>query len=233
MEEQVQQNDEIEIDLVELFHVLISKAGIILLCTVIGAVAAFGVTSFLMTPKYTSSASVYIFSENSLTTTSDVQLGSSLTEDFILLAKSRPVIESVIENLNLDDDYETIANSIDVTNPEESHFLQISVTNTDPELAADIANEMAVAVKKQLEEIMPTGSPSIVEDAIVTEEPSSPSIPKNTLIGALAGFVLAAAAVIVLHLMDDTIKNEDDVKRYLNANTLAAIPLSKETKGKH
>ena len=55
---------------------------------------------------------------------------------------------------------------------------------------------------------------------------------KNTMLGALLGAVLAAGLIIVLYLMDDTIKDEDDVKKYLQMNTLAALPMEKRRRGK-
>ena len=56
--------------------------------------------------------------------------------------------------------------------------------------------------------------------------PSSLSLVKNTAIGALLA-LLAIAVIVIRHLMDDTIKTEEDVKKYLELNVLAAVPLEK------
>lgn len=227
MENQVQK-DEVEIDLLELAHVLWRKWWAIFLCMVIGVVVAFGGTKFLMTPKYTASSMIYILSERTeATTMSDVQIGASLAQDFIILGKSRPVVEPVIEKLNLDMTYGEVVEEIGIENPDGSHILKISVTDPDAELAADISNEIAEAMKKQIAEVMGTDLPNSVEEASVPEEPSSPNTMKNVLLGGLLGAVLAAAAIILLYVLDDTIKNEDDVKRYLQLNTLAALPVEK------
>ena len=70
--------------------------------------------------------------------------------------------------------------------------------------------------------------PTIVEKAVVPEHPSSPNLIKNILSGALAGLILAMGLVILRFLMDDTIKTEEDVVKYLNLNTLAALPVDRK-----
>ena len=225
------QNDEMVIDLLELFYVLMNKLWIIILCGVVGAVVAFSGTKLLITPQYTASSMIYILSETtSITSLADIQLGASLAEDFIVIGKSRPVIERVIRQLDLETNYEELASTISIVNKTDTHILTISVTNPDPELAADISNTLAENIKEQIADIMGTEEPNTVEEAVVPTKPSSPSTMKNALIGGALGVLLVSAVIILLHLLDDTIKNEEDVKKYLGLNTLAAIPLEKRSK---
>lgn len=229
METQIQNNDEMEIDLLELAHALLRKWWAIAICFVVGIVAAFGGTKLLVTPQYTASSMIYILSEStSITSLADVQIGASLAQDFMIIGKSRPVVEAVIRQLDLDAEYQTVAGSINIENPEDSHILKISVTNPDPELAADISNTVAKITKTQIAEVMGTEEPNMLETAIVPTAPSSPNVMKNTVLGGMLGAVLAAAVIIMLYLLDDTIKNADDVKKYLEMNTLAAIPSEKK-----
>ena len=74
---------------------------------------------------------------------------------------------------------------------------------------------------------MTTDKPNIVENAVTPKSPSSPNTKKNTALGALAGAFLAIAILVLRHLMNDTIQTEEDVRKYLNLHTLAAIPLEK------
>lgn len=230
MEEKLQKrNEEMEIDLLEIANVLLRKLWVLVLCLILGAAAAFGGTKLLITPQYTATSMIYILSEStSITSLTDLQLGTSLTGDFIALSKSRPVVEQVIKKLDLDTDYGTMVNNIVIENPADTHLLKISATNPDPELAAEISNAMAEAVKEQIAEVMNTDKPNTVENAIVPGAPSSPNVKKNTVMGGMLGAMAAAAVIILLYMLDDTIKNEDDVKKYLQMNTLAAIPLEKK-----
>lgn len=232
MEKQIHQNEDV-IDLLDLGRALLRKWWAIALCLVIGAVAAFGGTKLLITPQYTATSMIYILSEStSITSMADIQIGDSLAQDFMIIGKSRPVVEKVIKQLDLNASYEAVASTIVFENPADSHILKISVTNPDPKLAADISNAMAEVTRAQIADVMGTDEPNTLEEAIVPVSPTSPNTMKNTMMGALLGAVLAAGLIIVLYLMDDTIKDEDDVKKYLQMNTLAALPMEKRRRGK-
>lgn len=232
MEKQIHQNEDV-IDLLDLGRALLRRWWAIALCLVIGAAAAFGGTKLLITPQYTATSMIYILSEStSITSLADVQIGDSLAQDFMIIGKSRPVVEKVIKRLDLDASYEAVSKTITFENPTDSHILKISVTNPDPKLAADISNAVAEVTRAQIADVMGTDEPNTLEEAIVPVSPSSPNTMKNTMLGALLGAVLAAGLIIVLYLMDDTIKDEDDVKKYLQMNTLAALPMEKRRRGK-
>ena len=51
---------------------------------------------------------------------------------------------------------------------------------------------------------------------------------KNVLLGFLLGLVLSAGTVIVLTIMDDSIKSEEDVEKYLEIPVLASVPDRKD-----
>jgi capsular polysaccharide biosynthesis protein len=130
----IQLEEDDEIDFAELFFVLKKNIIAIALCAIIGATAAFAYTINFMTPIYTSSSMIYIFSKTtSITTAADLQLGSQLTVDFEILGTSRPVLEKVIMNLGLDTTYEDLLHIVDIENPKDSRIIRITVENPDPE----------------------------------------------------------------------------------------------------
>lgn len=228
MEEQhmIHTDDEIEIDLREIAGLLLRKLKILILFLILGGLIAGSVTRFLITPQYTGTSMIFILTKTtSVTSLADIQLGSELTTDFVMLATSRPTLERVIDELDLTEEPKELQEMITVSNPADTRILQIDVSNPDPQLAADISNALADATADAVADIMSTDRPSIVEEAVVPEAPSSPSLMKNTMLGAMAGLFLAMAIVILRFLMDDTIKTEDDVAKYLNLNTLAALPV--------
>lgn len=226
--QKVQPDDEMEIDLLELFQVLLQKAWVIILCMVIGAGLAFGGTKMLLTPKYSASSQIYILTKTtSVTSLADIQMGAQLTVDFEVLAKSRPVVEEVIDELNLDYTYEELVSTITTQNPSDTRILKMTVENEDPNLAKEIANAMAEVTAERVAYIMTTDKPKIVEEAVTPEKPSSPSTVKNTALGGILGAVLAMGIIVIIYLMNDTIQTEEDVRKYLDLNTLAALPLEK------
>lgn len=219
-------NDEIEIDLLELLYLLKTRLWIILLTMVILASGTGLVSSFLITPMYQSTAKLYILTKStSITSLADIQLGTQLTQDYMILIKSRPVVTQVIDNLELDMTYEELVNIITISNVSNTRILAIQAEYPDAYMAKRIVDEFAQVSRTQIAKIMDTAEPTIVEDGYASPSPSSPNIRKNVLIAAVIGAVLSAGVIIVLHLMDDTLKTSEDVEKYLGLTTLGLIPI--------
>lgn len=228
MEKKRNDNEEMEIDLLELLMVMKKHLAAILLAGIVGLVIMFAYTSFLATPLYSASSMMYVMPDNSnsmnSSTLSDMQVGQQLTSDYSSMIKSRSFMEDVIKKLNLTIDYQQLLEKVEVTNPTSSRILQVTVNDPNPQTAADIANEVASVAESKLKEITGMQAIKIYEEAAVPDRPSSPSLKKNCALGLLAGIVLAMAVVTILYLLDDTIKTEDDIEKYLGMTTLAVLP---------
>lgn len=228
MEKKRNDNEEMEIDLLELLMVMKKHLSAILLAGIVGLVIMFAYTSFLVTPLYSASSMMYVMPDNSnsmnSSTLSDMQVGQQLTSDYSSMIKSRSFMEDVIKKLNLTIDYQQLLEKVEVTNPTSSRILQVTVNDPNPQTAADIANEMTSVAESKLKEITGMQAIKIYEEAAVPDRPSSPSLKKNCALGLLAGFVLAMAVITILYLLDDTIKTEDDIEKYLGMTTLAVLP---------
>ncbi len=224
------ERDEIEIDLLELFFVLWRHILIILGVSVVCALCGFLVSKFLIAPTYESTTKIYILNKNdsSSVTYSDVQLGTQLTKDYAELINSRYVIEAVIEDLSLDIEYNALVNKITVDTPSDTRIVSITVSDHDPELAMNIANSVRENASEHIRNVMDIDAVNVVEEANLPTEKASPSCLKWTLIGGLIGFVIVCAVLIVMYLLDDTIKSSEDVEKYLKLSTLALIPMSED-----
>ena len=92
--------DEMEIDLGALLHVLLRKWWLIAICAFMGGIIALGITAGLLTPMYQSNALLYILNKTtSVTSLADIQIGTELTADFEVIATSKPVIDAAIERI--------------------------------------------------------------------------------------------------------------------------------------
>ena len=220
------QNDDDVIDLVELFYVLWGHAWQIILCLIAGAAIAFAYTYFLVTPLYKATSSIYIVSasNNSVVNLTDLQIGAQLTADYQELMRSRPLLEDVIENLDLDMSTSALSSMITITNTSDTRILKITVTSPDPQESADIANELVNQACIYLPDIMETDEPNLVEEAIPPTYKSSPSYAKNLVLGGLIGAILCCGVLVLRYLMNDTFVTPDDVSRYLGVQPLAVIP---------
>ena len=222
-------DDEIEIDLIELFYALKKHLLVILAAFLAGAVIAGAYTKLLVTPIYSSTSTMLILTkETTLASLADLQIGSQLTSDYSVLITSRPVLQDVIDNLGLDMEYKDLEKNISINNPTDTRILEITVNDPDPETAKNIVDELSSVASEFIGDQMEVVPPKIIEEGEVPTEKTSPSTVKNTAIGAIAGFVIAAGVVVVMTIMDDTIKTEDDVERYLGIPTLSSVPDRKD-----
>lgn len=227
------ENDEIEIDLLELFLALKRKFWIILFITILGGGIAGAFSKFVITPQYKSTAMVYILSkETTLTSLADLQIGSQLTKDYSVIVTSRPVLEDVVEKLELnvidpEFTYKDLEEKITIENPKDTRILSITAEDPDPQMAKAIADAVAETSSSYIGDIMEMIPPKMIEDGEVPLEKSSPSNSKNALIGALGGFVLVCGIIVMEVLMNDTIRTEDDVDKYLGLTVLAMVPARK------
>ena len=219
-------NEEIEIDLLELIRVLFSRLWAIILATALGLGIAAGVTILFIKPVYNSTSILYVLTKStSITSLADIQMGTSLTQDYMVVIKSRPVLEKVIDNLGLDMSYGELRENVTVNNPTNTRFLEITVSTHDAYLSKKIVDELADVSSERMAEVMETQAPNIMDYGQVSNVPASPSLIKNAIVGAMIGFVIACGIIIVMYLLNDSIKTSEDIEKYLGINTLGLIPL--------
>jgi capsular polysaccharide biosynthesis protein len=220
-----------QIDLQELFWVLLGNWRQLLMGLLIGAFLFGAYHTFYIKPVYRADASIFITDTSSVVTISDLQLSSTLTEDYAKIIKSRTVLKEVIEELGLNMTFGQLNNLVSVTNPSGSHIITITVTTSDMELSKNIANALIGVGVDRIYQVMGRGEPTVIdysEMAAVTEIVAS--LRSYMEKGALLGIALVAALIVLRFLTDTTLKTEDDLKNYLNIPVLSVVPYFEEKK---
>ena len=213
-----------EIDLVWLAYALLKKIWLILAVAVVTACITAGYTHFRIEPTYSSTSTMLVLTkETTLTSLTDLQIGSQLTKDYSVLITTRPVLEEVIENLGMKMSYKSLKGKISVENPEDTRLLFISVTMNDPQQAKAVVDELSIVSSEFIGDKMEVTPPKIVEEGEVGSK-NGPSVTKNAMMGFIIGAFLVCVVIIVLELLNDTIQKEEDIDRYLGIPTLAIIP---------
>ena len=226
MEKTQEFDDEIEIDLRELLAVLLSQWLLILVVTVLGGGIAFGISHYMIVPQYESTSQLYVLSKStSITSLADIQTGTSLTNDYMVVVEGRPVLEQVIVNLSLNETYRSLKEKVTSNNPANSRILEITVRDENPAMAKKIADEIADVGSTFIAAKMVQDAPMIIQKGYADGEPVSPNIIKNTLIGAVLGAFLVMAIIVISYLFNDTIMTAEDVEKKLGLNVLGTLPL--------
>ena len=219
------ETEEIEIDLLQLWNAVRHRIWLVLLAGFIVADIAFAITKFLITPMYSSSATMLVVTkETTLSSLADLQLGSQLTNDYEIMITSRPVLQEAIEELGLEISYKRLRNMITISNPNDSRMLIISTLQADPELAKNVVDTVAEISSEYIAEKMEVTAPKIIEEGEVPINQSSPSLLRNTAIGGMLGIIAAVFLICVAVILNDSIQTEDDIERYLQLPVLAVVP---------
>ena len=224
------EGDDFEIDIIELLGAVLSKIWIVIGSAILLAAAAYLFCSFLVTPKYQSTTKIYVINrQNSESLTySDLQSGTQLTKDYQELVTSRPVIEEVKAELGLDIENDHFKKKITVSVPTDTRIVSITAEDTDPYMARAIADSVRISAAKHIANVMNTEAVNVVEEANLPTEISSPKIIRDTVIGGVIGAFIAVMIIVIIYIMDDTIKNPDDVEKYLGLSVLGSIPVLDE-----
>lgn len=231
-EKQFIETDEIEIDLLDLATTLLKKWMWIAGAAIVGFVVAILITKFAITPMYQSKAMLYVLTNTtSVTSVADLQIGTAITGDFEVIATSKPVIDKAIEIIKKEEGIKftrsDIQGMLTVSSLEDTRILVIETTSAKAEHACLVANAIAEATAERMAEITKKDPPTTVEMAEKAKAPISPSMSKNAILGFLIGAVLACGVFVVQYMLNDNIKTEEDIMKYLGESTLASIPYIK------
>lgn len=221
------ENDELEIDLRELVVLLVSRWLLIALTAILFGVMAYAYSKLLVTPQYESMTKIYVINQQSTDTINytELQAGLQLTNDYVVMVESRSVLEQVINSMNLDYTYQGLLDKLTVSAPSNTRIIEITVRDEDPYEAKKIADAIREVAAEKIASVMAIDSVNVMEEGNLAQEPSSPNVMKMTLIGFMAGFVLAVGLVLLNYLLNDSIRTPDDVEKYLGLSTLGSIPL--------
>jgi capsular polysaccharide biosynthesis protein len=213
-----QEENEINIDFVSLFELLLSKIKMIVFVVLVFAVIGALVSSQVLVPKYTASVTFYVNNnKNSVSqnlTYSDLSAASMLVPTYIELIRSKSVLKAVEEKINTGYTSDELAQMISAKEQgDDTQLMVLEVTNSNPENAYLIANAIADIAPTKIVELMDGSSVKVVDYAELPTVPTSPNVPKNTVIAAALGFVLSVGIVLLRYLLETNIKGEDDIKR--------------------
>lgn len=223
------EEQEYEIDLLELLRYFWKRLGILIAILIIGLGIGFTVSKFVLTPMYTSTSMIYIGGSGGGSVSSmlsSLQIGSALTSDYQALATSRPVVDKLIDDFNLDIEYEDMCDRIHTDTPSGTRIMSFAIDDEDPDKAKTMVDELTEMMLQQATEVMATTEPKIIQNGDIPEEPSSPNVLLNTVI---AGFVALLAALVYFtfkFMTSDKINSPADVEQYLGLDNLGSIPMA-------
>lgn len=223
-------NQDVEIDLLQIFRVLWKYAVLILLVGIIFASALFFYARVFIPPKYESNALFYVnnstlsLSSAVKISTGELNAASDLVDTYVAILQSRANMELVIEESGVNYTYEQLRNMVSAKAVNSTGLFRVTVTSTNPEEARQLANVIAVILPEKISDIVANSSVEVVDYAVTPHTRVSPSYFRYAALGLILGVLLSSAIVLLINYLDDVVRNEDVLLQNYDAPVLATIP---------
>lgn len=222
-----------EINLNELFNYYLKRLPIIIVVTVLALILGYLYTKEIQIPMYHGTTTIILVqkqgdNDSSVVTQNEITINEKLVSTYSQIIKSRRVLDQVIDDLDLAMKAGSLSENITVTSVSDTSIIKVTVSDEDKKQAVKIANKVAEVFKEEITEIYNLENVSVVDEAIVENEPYNVSFLKQLVICALVGIVLSCGLIFVMFYFDNTIKNKNEIEEKLNLAVLGEIPVARK-----
>lgn len=214
---------------------------LIVALAILGAGGAYG-AAMTVTPVYQSQASLF-FALSQGSTVSDLNQGSTYTQNQMLsfanLAESSRVLQPVIDELGLDTTPSKLAQDVEVSIPQQTVVLEVQVSSTSAELAAELANAIAASLTDAVSDVASVGGPDdaptiaaqVIDEAVVPQFQALPNKSRDAALGGVVGLLVGLAAAILISFADTRLRTEANVAQVSGLPALGALSRLKDASG--
>ncbi len=225
------QNEYMEIDLLHIIKLLWRRAWIIILAMILAGGIAFAYSVFYITPLYQSSAMMFVNGSTVKLGSTEISISSkdfatskSLLDIYIVVLKTRTTLEEVAERSGLNYSYSQLNGMVSASSVNDTEIFSITVTGPNPEDNKIIIDTIVDVLPGRISDIIDGTSVRVVDHAVKATYRSSPNYTRYASMGMLVGAVIACAIIIIVDLLDTTVRDEEFLKQKYNIPVLAVIP---------
>jgi len=212
----------------DLMTILKKRWLLIALSTLLAAAISGILSYFMLAPVYQSSTQILVNERNSSnqTDTTFLQSNVDLIDTYRDIIKSPIILEKVIHNLQLNTTIENLNKNINITSQQNSQVFTLVVQNHNAQQAVEIANNISETFQRDIQTIMKVDNVSILAKAELKQNPIpiKPNKVLNITIGILVGFMFGSGLALLMEILDNTLKNEEDIIDVLGVTLVGTIP---------
>lgn len=221
-----------DIDIKRIFDIIFSKKIFIILIIILSITLGYVYSYYYKQPEYKSSVTILLVADENKAdkelTQTDLNINTSLISTYSSIAKSTNVMQKTIDNLGLDISTSKLQKNIEVNQIDKTQFLKITVKDSNPEIAKNIANELSRVFTEQIKEIYNLANISIVDEAEIENAPCNINYVKDIIIFTFAGLIVSIITIMIIYFFDDTIKDEKDIEKNIKLRNIGTLPIDKE-----
>lgn len=214
-----------EISLVELFAIIKKRLALIINLTLLGLLVVAIYTFFIATPEYSSTAQLLAnrTQQEEMIQQADINTNIQLINTYKDIIQGPVILDEVREEMNLDLTHGALAGKINIASENNSQVFSIRVNDTDPYVAAEIANTTALVFQENVQDIMNVDNVTIISPAEANLSPVSPNNTLNLAIGLVLGMMIGVGLAFLLEFLDNTVKDDRFIVEELGWTNLGLI----------
>lgn len=222
-----------DISLIEFWYGIRKRLPLIVLFTLMIVILVSSASVFILQKEYRTRTTLIVGRPASYTNSSqaleynDVLLSQRLVGSYSEIMKSDTVTKQVNQNLGLNISNRELSEKINVQTVANTEIISLTVTDTIPERAMDIANETATIFMDEVRTIMQVDNVQLLDAATLPEHPVSPNVLMNTAIAGILGLMLGVLIALIKEFTDTRVKSVEDYKNAFDIPVIGIIPLAK------
>lgn len=224
----LQNEEEIEINLGELFQLLKRNIKMIIISVLLCTVLLGIITVFVINKKYESTTRLFLKPDvtEGIADYSQINSNNLMVNNYVEMIKGNNIQGIAANELNMD--IKNLNKSLNVTNETNTQIISITAKTTDPALSKDIVDAVVETFTKEAKEKLNVNNITVVDEAEIATDPVSPSLKLNLAIGALLGAFLSIGYLFIKFMLDTHIHNKEEVEKYLGIPCLGSVPYFEE-----
>ncbi len=200
----------------------------LLIGLVVGALLLSMYTVLLVDDRYTSSVSLYVKNttedtKDGVATTNNLYAARMLTNSYVLILQDPETLQKMAKRMTVSASVLDIYNALKINTAEDTAIINVSATTNDAILSQAICQALCDVAPEMLSSIVGAGAVRTL-GTVPAAVKTGPNALKNGLLGGVAGLLLAAAVVFVIHLCDTTVKSKEELQRMTDLPILGEIP---------
>ena len=217
-----------EITLRDLFEIFLKNLWVMALAAVICMAGVFVGTELFLPDRYESTATIYILRQSedasSGEASTDFSLALKVVNDCTYMLKSHTVLDQVISQHGLDLSYAELYDCVSTHNPEDTRILEVTVVADTAAQAKAIVDSICTIGAVNINGAMGFEQVNLFELGVPESEPCNRIGLVGLFLLGVAAAVITYGVFLVIYLLDDTIRDDEDVMRYLGLSVLGDIP---------
>lgn len=217
------------IEFKRMLDILNNKKRIIALILILFIALGYLYSYYYVVPEYKSTSTLLLIpNDDETVTSSDLTLNSGLISTYGNIAKNSKVLKQVINNLNLNIQEGQLLSKIEINIIKDTHIMEISVSDTDPQMATNITKELSNVFLNEIKQIYNLNNIGIVDEAQLPDTPYNINHIKDMFVFVCMGIVVSFAYIVIIYLFDNTIKKEEDIEEYIKIKSLGSVPINND-----